>query len=134
MSFLPRTVGAAFIAGRGRLAHSPFSRLGNNVSCERGAPFTLRAAGGTCRSPFSAAAPAPSAAERAPRMRCRFRSGAVIIRNITGSTIMNQSIVVGLAMLAGAALGAAAVNGLHAQGRPPGSYAVIDISEITDPE
>jgi len=47
---------------------------------------------------------------------------------------MNRSIVVGLAMLAGAALGAAAVNGLHAQGRPPGGYAVIDISEITDPE
>ncbi len=37
-------------------------------------------------------------------------------------------------MLAGAVLGAAAVNGLNAQGRPPGAYAVIDISEITDPE
>lgn len=37
-------------------------------------------------------------------------------------------------MLVGAALGAAAVNGLNAQGRPPGAYAVIDISEITDPE
>jgi uncharacterized protein (DUF1330 family) len=47
---------------------------------------------------------------------------------------MNRSIVVGLAMLAGAALGAAAVNGLHAQGRPPAAYAVIDIGDITDPE
>jgi uncharacterized protein (DUF1330 family) len=48
--------------------------------------------------------------------------------------IMNRSFLVALAMLAGAALGAAAVNGLHAQGRPPGAFAIIDISEITDPE
>jgi uncharacterized protein (DUF1330 family) len=54
------------------------------------------------------------------------------MRDITRSTIMHRSIVVGLAMLAGAALGAAAVNGLNAQGRPPGAFAVIDISEITD--
>jgi uncharacterized protein (DUF1330 family) len=47
---------------------------------------------------------------------------------------MNRSIALGLAMLAGAALGAAAVNGLHAQGRPPGAFAVIDINDINDPE
>lgn len=47
---------------------------------------------------------------------------------------MARSIVIGLAMLAGAALGAAAVNELSAQGRPPGAFAVIDISEVTDPD
>jgi len=47
---------------------------------------------------------------------------------------MARSIVIGLSMLAGAALGAAAVNELGAQGRPPGAFAVIDISEVTDPE
>ena len=39
-----------------------------------------------------------------------------------------------LAMLAGAAIGATAVNGLHAQNKSPGAYAVIDISEITNQE
>ena len=38
----------------------------------------------------------------------------------------------GLAMLAGAAFGATAVNGLHAQAKP-GAYVVTDISEITNP-
>jgi uncharacterized protein (DUF1330 family) len=37
----------------------------------------------------------------------------------------------GLAMLAGAAFGAVAVNGLHAQGKP-GAYVVVDLSEITN--
>jgi uncharacterized protein (DUF1330 family) len=39
-----------------------------------------------------------------------------------------------MAMLAGAALGTAAVNGLYAQGKAPGAYVVADITEITDPE
>jgi uncharacterized protein (DUF1330 family) len=39
---------------------------------------------------------------------------------------MNRSVTVGLAMLAGAALGAAAVEGLHAQVKPP----VYQITEI----
>ncbi len=39
----------------------------------------------------------------------------------------------GLAMLAGAAFGATAVNGLHAQAKP-GAYVVTDISEITNPD
>jgi uncharacterized protein (DUF1330 family) len=39
-----------------------------------------------------------------------------------------------LAMLAGAALGAASINGLHAQGKTPGAYVVIDIGEVKDPE
>jgi uncharacterized protein (DUF1330 family) len=47
---------------------------------------------------------------------------------------MNRSIALGLAMLAGGAIGATAVNGLHAQGKAPGAYAVIDISAITNPD
>ena len=39
----------------------------------------------------------------------------------------------GVVLLAGFALGAVAVPGLHAQGKP-GAYAVIDISEVVDPE
>ncbi len=45
---------------------------------------------------------------------------------------MNRSIALGLAMLAGGAIGALAVNGLHAQGKAPGAYAVVDISAITN--
>ena len=37
-------------------------------------------------------------------------------------------------MLAGGAIGATAVNGLHAQGKAPGAYAVVDISKINDPD
>src|SRR5215831_17604916 len=39
-----------------------------------------------------------------------------------------------LSMLAGAALGAVSVGGLYAQGKAPGAYVVIDISEIKDAE
>lgn len=41
--------------------------------------------------------------------------------------------VIGLSMLAGVALGAIAIQGLHAQAKPP-VYYVVDISEMTDPE
>jgi len=37
-------------------------------------------------------------------------------------------------MLAGGAIGATAVNGLHAQGKAPGAYAVVDINAITNPD
>jgi uncharacterized protein (DUF1330 family) len=47
---------------------------------------------------------------------------------------MNRYFPLGLAMLAGAALGAVAVNGLHAQGKGPGAYAIIDISSINSPD
>ena len=47
---------------------------------------------------------------------------------------MSQRIALGLALLAGVAIGATAVNGLHAQNNAPGAYAVIDISEITNPD
>jgi len=40
----------------------------------------------------------------------------------------------GLATLAGAAIGAVAISGLNAQGKAPGAYAVVDISDINDPE
>ena len=46
---------------------------------------------------------------------------------------MKTQYTVALAMLAGFGLGAVAINGLHAQGKP-GAYTVIDISEITDPD
>jgi uncharacterized protein (DUF1330 family) len=47
---------------------------------------------------------------------------------------MNRLISLGLAMLAGAAIGSSAVNSLNAQNKAPGAYAVIDISEITNPD
>ena len=47
---------------------------------------------------------------------------------------MKTHYTVALAMLAGAALGATAVNGLNAQGQTPGAYAVVDISAINNPD
>jgi len=44
---------------------------------------------------------------------------------------MTGNFKLGLALLAGIAAGAAAVQGLHAQATPP-VYAVIDIASITD--
>jgi uncharacterized protein (DUF1330 family) len=46
---------------------------------------------------------------------------------------MKTHYTVALAMLAGVAVGAAAVNGLHAQAKP-GAYAIVDLSEITNPD
>ena len=46
---------------------------------------------------------------------------------------MNRRIALGLATLAGAALGAAAVNGLHAQAKPS-TYVVVAIRKINDAE
>jgi uncharacterized protein (DUF1330 family) len=48
--------------------------------------------------------------------------------------VMRKFFALGLAMLVGAAGGAAAVSGLNAQTKAPGAYAVIDISEVTNPE
>jgi uncharacterized protein (DUF1330 family) len=49
---------------------------------------------------------------------------------------MKTQYTVALALLAGFGLGATAIHGVSAQGmgKAPGVYAVIDISEITDPE
>jgi len=46
---------------------------------------------------------------------------------------MKTRYTVALSMFAGVALGAAAIQALHAQAKPP-VYAVVDIAEITDPE
>ena len=46
---------------------------------------------------------------------------------------MNRPLSLGLAMLAGVALGAMAIKGLNAQTKPP-TYLVIDISAMTDTE
>jgi uncharacterized protein (DUF1330 family) len=46
---------------------------------------------------------------------------------------MSRIAFIGIGMLAGIVVGAAAVSGLNAQGKGPGAYAVVDISEITDP-
>jgi uncharacterized protein (DUF1330 family) len=50
-----------------------------------------------------------------------------------GGFFMRTRYAVVLALLAGAALGAVSVGGLYAQGKTPGAYVVIDISEIKDP-
>jgi uncharacterized protein (DUF1330 family) len=50
---------------------------------------------------------------------------------------MYRSITLGMAMLAGVVVGAVAVGGMAARGAGgpiPGAYAIIDISEITDPD
>ena len=47
---------------------------------------------------------------------------------------MNRPIVLGLAMLAGGAIGATAVSGLHAQNKAPGAYAVLDLRAINSPD
>lgn len=46
---------------------------------------------------------------------------------------MKQRIALGLGMVVGAAFGAVAVSGLNAQNAAPGAYAIVDISEISDP-
>jgi uncharacterized protein (DUF1330 family) len=46
---------------------------------------------------------------------------------------MKMFYTVSLTAIASALVGAAAISALHAQGTKPG-YAVVDISEITDPE
>jgi uncharacterized protein (DUF1330 family) len=46
---------------------------------------------------------------------------------------MKPSYKIAAATLAGVALGALAVQGLHAQAKPP-AVVVVDISDVTDPE
>jgi uncharacterized protein (DUF1330 family) len=52
---------------------------------------------------------------------------------IQGSKSCFVLLSTGIGMLAGIVIGAAAVSGLNAQGKGPGAYAIVDISEITDP-
>jgi uncharacterized protein (DUF1330 family) len=66
--------------------------------------------------------------------RARARCGAC--RNPFANpeeSIMNHRIALGLALLAGVAIGATAIQGLHAQAQPP-AIVVVDISQVTDPE
>jgi uncharacterized protein (DUF1330 family) len=46
---------------------------------------------------------------------------------------MKQYMTIGMAMVAGAALGAVSVGGLYAQGKAPGAYAIVTYTEIADP-
>jgi uncharacterized protein (DUF1330 family) len=46
---------------------------------------------------------------------------------------MKARYTVALSMIAGAAVGAAAIQGLHAQAKPA-AYAVVVIDEVTDPD
>jgi uncharacterized protein (DUF1330 family) len=46
---------------------------------------------------------------------------------------MKTKYTVVLSMIAGAALGGAAIQGLHAQAKPP-AYLVIEINKVNDPE
>jgi uncharacterized protein (DUF1330 family) len=46
---------------------------------------------------------------------------------------MNQRIALGMVMLAGVAIGATAIQGLHAQAKPQ-AIVVVDIGEIIDPD
>jgi uncharacterized protein (DUF1330 family) len=52
------------------------------------------------------------------------------IREIT----MKRLLVPALTMLVGFAVGATAINGLHAQVKAPGAYVVVDISSINNPD
>ena len=47
---------------------------------------------------------------------------------------MDRSIALGLAMLAGMVIGATAVDGVHAQNKAPGAYAVLDLRAINSPD
>jgi uncharacterized protein (DUF1330 family) len=48
-------------------------------------------------------------------------------------TVMQSRYALTLAMLAGFCLGGVAVQGLQAQGTSPRAYAIIDVTEISDP-
>jgi len=47
---------------------------------------------------------------------------------------MSRFIALGLAVAAGTVLGATAINHLQAQTKGPGAYAIVDVSEVTNPE
>jgi uncharacterized protein (DUF1330 family) len=68
------------------------------------------------------------------RVRTLLAASVPIFRTTNKEKTMNRSIALGLAMLAGGAIGATAVNGLQAQGKAPGAYAIVDITAITNPD
>jgi uncharacterized protein (DUF1330 family) len=56
----------------------------------------------------------------------------LVLRTVNQEVVMKQYIGLGLAMLTGTVIGAAAVSGLHAQAKPP-VYLVSEI-DVTNPE
>lgn len=62
-----------------------------------------------------------------------FRVRTEIFTNSSEGNTMKRTIALGLATLAGGAIGAFAVQGLHAQAKPP-TNVVIDIAKMTDSE
>lgn len=47
---------------------------------------------------------------------------------------MKMNLKPAVTLLAGVAIGAITLGGLNAQSKAPGAYAVVDITEVTDPE
>jgi uncharacterized protein (DUF1330 family) len=45
---------------------------------------------------------------------------------------MTRTVALGFSMLTGYLLGGVSVSGLHANNKPPGAYAIIEVNEITD--
>jgi hypothetical protein len=55
-------------------------------------------------------------------------------RSAMNRSVTNRSVILGLAMVAGTVIGATAVNGLHAQSKAPGAYAVLDLRVFNTPD
>src|SRR6516165_4688845 len=89
-----------------------------------------------CRGPFSAAARVPSAGILPSRANLPSWQRLYAVQTagargcIEKEVVMTRFVTIALSMLAGAALGAAAVQGLHAQAKPP-IYVVTEI-DVTD--
>jgi uncharacterized protein (DUF1330 family) len=64
-------------------------------------------------------------------MRATLLRERMKITNSSEENAMNQRIAMGLTLLAGVAIGATAIQGLHAQAKPP-AYVVIPILKIND--
>lgn len=47
---------------------------------------------------------------------------------------MNRHVGLGLAIVAGFALGATAIGTLNAQGKGPGAYVIVDIADVSNPD
>jgi hypothetical protein len=60
--------------------------------------------------------------------------GLISFTNISKENAMSRPIALGLAMLAGIAIGTTAVKQLHAQNKAPGTYAVLDLRAINSPD
>jgi hypothetical protein len=86
----------------------------------------------------SPSAAQPSRSERLILVRIAVAVGTRVLKlhkkKSQKENTMNRSIALGLAMLSGTVIGATAVNGLHAQNKAPGVYAVLDLSVINSPD